>query len=148
MALQSKTALVTGGSKGIGASITAALVAAGARVVITYGSDTASAEAVVAKHGKDKVLAVKSDAGKISDIEALVRTTVDRFGGIDILIPNAGILPMKTLEDTTEADFEACMNTNVKGVYFLCQVGPRPRCTPQRHSLLLDVPPSFPSTLF
>ena len=122
MSLSNKTAIVTGGSKGIGASIASELAAQGANVVITYGSDAASAEALVSKLGKDKVLALKSDAGSTADIESLVKQTVDRFGGIDILIPNAGILPMKTLEETSEADFEACMTTNVKGPYFLCQV--------------------------
>ncbi|KAI4140891.1 MAG: hypothetical protein LQ340_007774, partial [Diploschistes diacapsis] len=121
MSLSNKTALVTGGSKGIGASITAALVREGCRVVISYSSDSAAAESVVSAHGKDKVHAVKSDAGDLGDIEALVKETVDKFGEIDILIPNAGILPMKTLEETTPEDFERCMATNVKGPYFLCQ---------------------------
>ncbi|MCJ1328395.1 hypothetical protein MMC10_005072 [Thelotrema lepadinum] len=137
MSLHSKTALVTGGSKGIGASITAALVAAGAQVAISYSSDSAAAEAIVFKHGKDKILAVKSDAGKIADIEDLVKQTVDRFGGIDILIANAGILPMKTLEDTTEEDFERCMTTNVKGPYFLCQLS-LPHLRPSARVLLLS----------
>lgn len=123
MSLAGKTALITGGSKGIGAAITSAFIAAGARVAITYSSDSASADAVVKQHGADKVLAVKSDAGKVSEIEALVKKVVEWSGGhIDILIPNAGVLAMRTLEETTEEDFEVLMGTNVRGPYFLCQV--------------------------
>jgi 3-oxoacyl-[acyl-carrier protein] reductase len=120
--LAGKVALITGGSKGIGAATAVELSLLGAKVVINYSSDPAPAEALVQKIGTDKAVAVKADAGKISDIERLVQETVDKFGKIDILIPNAGILPMKDLEHTTEEDWQRCMDVNVKGPYFLCQV--------------------------
>jgi 3-oxoacyl-[acyl-carrier protein] reductase len=120
--LAGKVALITGGSKGIGAATAVELSSLGAKVVINYSSDPAPAEALVQKIGTDKAIAVKADAGKISDIERLVQETVDKFGKIDILIPNAGILPMKDLEHTTEEDWQRCMDVNVKGPYFLCQV--------------------------
>ena len=123
MSLSGKTALITGGTKGIGASIAAALSAAGANVVISYGSDASAAERVVSElGGRSKVLAVKSNAGSIPDIESLVKQAVDKFGQINILIANAGILPMKTLEQATEKDFDQVIETNVKGPFFLCQV--------------------------
>lgn len=119
--LSGKVALVTGGSKGIGAATTTALVKLGAKVVINYGRDSAAAEQLVQSLGADKTFAVQADAGSVSGIEQLVQATVDKYGHIDILIPNAGILPMKTIESTTEADFDHAFNLNVKGPYFLVQ---------------------------
>lgn len=60
--------------------------------------------------------------GNIVEVGNLVKTTVDRFGKIDILIPNAGVMPMKDLEGTTEQDFDQTFSLNVKGPYFLAQV--------------------------
>ena len=121
-ALSGKVAIITGGSKGIGASTATALVKLGAKVVINYGHDSAAAESLVSRlGGADHAIAVQADAGSITGVETLVKCAVDKFGKIDILIPNAGILPMKTVEATTEADFDRAFNLNVKGPYFLVQ---------------------------
>lgn len=120
--LSGKVALITGGSKGIGAATALELASQGAKVVINYSSDQAPADELVEKIGKDNALAIKADAGNINAIEGLVKQTIERFGKIDILIPNAGILPMKDVESTTEEDFDRTMNVNVKGPYFLVQV--------------------------
>lgn len=90
-------------------------------MVVNYNSDSKAADEVVSQIGADRALAVKADASSVSGVESLVKRTVAKFGKIDILIPNAGILPMKDLEGTTEADFDRCMSINVKGPYFLCQ---------------------------
>lgn len=120
--LEGKTALVTGGSKGIGASTATLLAKKGANVVINYGSDTASADALISTLGNsDRSLAIQADAGSVAGIEKIVDATVGKFGRIDILILNAGILPMKDLISTTEADFDKTFNLNVKGPYFLAQ---------------------------
>lgn len=76
--------------------------------------------------GDDRALAVKADAGRIADIESMVKQAVDKFGRIDIVFANAGILQMRDLESTNEKDFDLTMTLNVKGPYFLVQV-----CTEQ-----------------
>lgn len=117
-----KTALITGGSKGIGAATSVLFAQLGANVVINYSSDASAADELVKTIGDDHALAIKGDAGNVADIERMVSETVKRFGKIDILVPCAGMLLMKTLEHTSEEDFDAIMRLNVKGPYFLAQV--------------------------
>lgn len=120
--LAGKTALITGGSKGIGAATSLLLAKAGANVAINYSSDASAAEDIAKQIGHEHSLLIQGDAGSIQDIERMVSETVEKFGKIDIVIPCAGILLMKNLEATTEADFDKSHNLNVKGPYFLCQV--------------------------
>lgn len=120
--LSGKVALVTGGSKGIGKATSLALAKAGATVVINYASDANAAEALVKEIGPEQAFAIQADAGSITGCEQIVKKTVEKFKKIDILIPNAGVLPMKTLEQTTEEDFDRTFAINVKGPYFLVQV--------------------------
>ena len=120
--LTGKTAIITGGSKGIGRAIASRLARDGAEVVITYSSDSDAANSIVNEIGKDHAMAIKADAGSVAGAEETVNETIKRFGKLDILIPNAGILPMKDLESTTEEDFDKTYSLNVKGPYFLCQV--------------------------
>lgn len=119
--LTGKVALITGGSKGIGKATAIALAKAGAHVVINYSSDSAAANEVVEHIGSDRAYALKANVGDVGEIKELVKHTVDKFGKIDILIPNAGVLPMKDLENTTEQDFDQTFGLNVKGPYFLVQ---------------------------
>ena len=120
--LTGKVALITGASKGIGAATALELASLGARVVINYSSDSKPADELVQKIGTDKAIAIKANAGDVQDIERLVAETVSWGGKIDILIPNAGISIIKSLEQTEEADFQKTMDLNVKGPYFLAQV--------------------------
>ncbi|KAJ5918493.1 hypothetical protein N7466_010485 [Penicillium verhagenii] len=121
MSLSGKVALITGSSQGIGKATALRLASEGASIVINYRSDSTAANSVVEQIGTDRALAVQADASKLSDLDRLVDATVARFGKIDILIPNAGILAMKDLENTTEADFDSSYNLMVKGPYFLAQ---------------------------
>ena len=107
---------------GIGKATAIRLAQDGASVVINYASDSAAANEVVEKIGHNRAIAVQADAGSISGVETLVNATVKHFGKIDILIPNAGILPMKDLKSTSEHDFDQIYNLNVKGPFFLVQV--------------------------
>ena len=120
-----KVALITGGTKGIGAAIAERLRGAGAKIAVSYASDASGAEAFVNKiGGKQNALAVQANGGSTADNEKLIEETVAAFGKIDILIANAGLLDMKDLMSTTEEAFDRSFAINVKGPYFLVQVSP------------------------
>jgi 3-oxoacyl-[acyl-carrier protein] reductase len=120
--LEGKVAIITGGSKGIGRATALRLAKDGAKLVINYSSDASAAEQVIKLIGADMCVAVKADAGNVAELEMLVAKTIKIFGRIDILVANAGIMPMMDLESSTEADFDRTMRLNVKGPYFLAQV--------------------------
>ncbi|POS75515.1 3-oxoacyl-(acyl-carrier protein) reductase [Diaporthe helianthi] len=122
MSLAGKVIIVTGGSKGIGRAISHRLAQDGASVVVNFSRDASAAEEVIsAIGGPDRALAVQADAGSVAGVEKLVAATVERFGRVDVVIPNAGIMPMRTTGDTTEEDFDRAFAVNVKGPYFLAQ---------------------------
>lgn len=120
--LAGKVALITGGSKGIGKALALRLAKDGAQLVINYSSDSKAADDVVNTIGRHRAIAIQADAGKVADVDRLVKESVRHFGKIDILVANAGLLPHKTLDATTEQDFDYTYAVNVKGPYFLCQV--------------------------
>lgn len=122
MSLSGKVVLITGSSKGIGKAAALRVASEGASVVINYLRDPAAANNLVEQIGTDRALAVQADASKMADLDRLVDAAVARFGKIDVLIPNAGILPVRDLENTTEEDFDRTYNLMVKGPYFLAQV--------------------------
>ncbi|KAH6651483.1 hypothetical protein BKA67DRAFT_571061 [Truncatella angustata] len=121
MSLQDKVLLVTGGSKGIGAAIAKRASSLGAKVVINYSRDSAPADALVKEIGSDQALAVQADVSKVSEISKLVDATVSKFGRIDILVPNAGVMPLQPLAAMTEELFDRVYELNVKGPFFLAQ---------------------------
>lgn len=120
--LAGKVALITGGSKGIGKATAIRLARDGAKVVINYASNAQAANEVVETIGSENCIAIKADAGDVASLDMLVAETVKKFGKIDILIPNAGVLLMKDLENVTEENFDKTMALNVKGPMFLAQV--------------------------
>lgn len=122
MSCAGKVAVITGGSKGIGRAVAEQFVALGAKVVINYSSDSAAADEVVQKLGRDNVLSTKADAGSVAGTKQIVDEAVARFGKIDILIPNAGWMPMANLEAVTEDLFDRIYEINVKGPLFLAKV--------------------------
>ena len=122
MSLAGKVALITGASKGIGVATALELSSLGAKVVINYSSDDGPADSLVSKIGSENAIAVKADVGDVQQIERLIKETVDKWGKIDILVANAGILQMKDLESTSENDWDNTFRVNVKGPYFLAQV--------------------------
>lgn len=122
MSLLGKVVVVTGGSKGIGRAISERLARDGASVVTNFSQDATAAEETIKNIGADKAYAVQADVGSIVGVEKLVKATVEKFGRIDVIVPNAGIMPMKTVESTSEADFDQIFALNVKGPFFLAQV--------------------------
>ena len=120
--LSDKVAIITGGSKGIGKATALRLARDGANVVIQYKSDQSGAQEVVDAIGPSIAFAVKGNAANVADTDELIRRTVEKFKHIDIIVANAGSLPHKDLMDTSEQDFQDCVDLNVKGPYFLVQV--------------------------
>lgn len=117
--LQGKTALITGGSSGIGLATAQLFQAEGARVAVT-GRDPASLAAARAALGPE-ALVLASDAGSLPAIEAALAEVQARFGRLDVLFLNAGVSVALPLEQVDEAQFDAIMDVNVKGAFFTLQ---------------------------
>jgi len=119
--LSGKVALVTGGSRGIGAAIARRLAADGAKVVVNYARSAAAADQVVAdirKAGGDAV-AVRADVGDPAEIPPLFDAVKKHFGRLDVLVNNAAIMQRTFLPDVTAELIDAHFNVNVRG-YLLC----------------------------
>ncbi|MGN6360385.1 MAG: SDR family NAD(P)-dependent oxidoreductase [Thermomicrobiales bacterium] len=127
MSLEGKRALVTGGSKGIGAGIALALAREGADVAVNYHSDRAGAEEVARQIGAlgRKAVALGANVGQVADCQRLVREAADAFGGLDILVNNAGITLWEDFFATDEKHWDATLNTNLKSVFFCTQAAAR-----------------------
>ena len=121
MSLKGKVILITGSSNGIGKACIERVAREGASVVINYNTNADAANEMVKAIGADRAIAVQADVSKLADNEKIVNEAVAKFGKIDTLVLNAAIMPMRTLQDTTEADFDLTFNMNVKGPYFLAQ---------------------------
>jgi 3-oxoacyl-[acyl-carrier protein] reductase len=120
MSLAGQTALVTGGSKGIGRAICLALAREGANVVITARNENEIKDTMdKLKAMNSESLAIQADVRSEENVRRLISIIIDKFGRLDILINNAGVVCKKRLEDTTLEDYEKIMDTNLKGV-FLC----------------------------
>lgn len=121
--LESKVAVVTGASKGIGAEIALQLAAAGASVVVNYASSKAGADKVVAEITSKggKAVAVQADLSKEADVRKLFAETKKAFGKLDILVNNAGIYQFAPLEEVTAELFHKQFNLNVLGLLFATQ---------------------------
>ena len=117
--LTNKIALVTGASRGIGATVARYLAAAGAKVVINYAGGKEAAEQLVneIKEKGGDAIAVQADVSKSADVKNLFDTAIARYGKIDILVNNAGIMITKLLKDITDEDFRRQFDINVKGVF-------------------------------
>lgn len=120
MSLAGQTALVTGGSKGIGRAICLALAKEGANVVIAARNESEIEETMnKLKSMGSKAMAIQADIRSEEDVRRLISMTIDKCGRLDILINNAGVAHKKRLEETTLEEYDEIMDTNLKGV-FLC----------------------------
>jgi 3-oxoacyl-[acyl-carrier protein] reductase len=125
MNLAGKTAVVTGGSRGIGFSIAQALLGRGANVVITGTTqetlDSAARELRRPSGQGADVEALRADVRRHAEVEQLMASTVKRFGGIDILINNAGIGVFRSVADMSIDEWHAVIDTNLSGVFYCCR---------------------------
>lgn len=123
MKLKNKVAIVTGASKGIGASIAKYFAAEGAKVVVNYASSKEGADKVVKAitDNGGTAIAVQADVAKEADINRLFEETKNAFGGLDILVNNAGIYDWLPIEQVTRTSFHQQFNTNVLGPVFTIQ---------------------------
>ena len=121
--LEGKIALVTGGSRGIGAAIAKRLAADGANVAITYtkGADAAASVVKGIERSGRKAIAIQADATDADAVEAAVERTVATFGRLDILVNNAGTAIPKTFEETTLDELDRLIDINVRGTFVATQ---------------------------
>lgn len=122
--LAGKAAIITGASRGIGRAIAIRLGALQASVTVNFVSDAAAAEQTVQRVEKagSKAVAIRADMGRVDEITNLFDQTIAAFGKVDILVNNAGVRLFKPIADITEAEFDQIFATNVKGVFFACQL--------------------------
>ncbi|AQH02753.1 oxidoreductase [Burkholderia sp. KK1] len=121
--LGNKVAIVTGGSRGIGAAIARRLAADGARVVITFskGSEAAATVVKAIEAAGGEAIAIQADAARAEAINSAVQQTITAYGGLDILVNNAGTAIPKRFEETTLEELDHVINLNIRGVFLATQ---------------------------
>jgi 3-oxoacyl-[acyl-carrier protein] reductase len=126
--LDGRSALVTGGSRGIGRAICIELAARGATVAVNYQSNAAMADAVVEeiRKGGGEAIAIGADVSVPEAAATLVKATVEALGGLDILVNNAGITRDGLLMRMSEEDWDAVHNTNLRGTFLVTKAAMRP----------------------
>ncbi len=125
--LSGKVALVTGGSRGIGAAIALSLAELGADVAVTYSRSKASAEqvAVLIRAGGRHALAIKADSADSAEVVSAVEQTFEHLGGLDILVNCAGINRRAPIEAVSLEEVDRTLDTNTRGVYLATQAALR-----------------------
>jgi 3-oxoacyl-[acyl-carrier protein] reductase len=138
--LSGRVALVTGASRGIGRAIASTLAQAGATVVVNYREQQSAAEEAVEaiQASSGTALAVQADISDSADVERLLKTTLDTYGHIDILVNNAGIARDGLLLRMKEEDFDAVVQTNLRGAYLCTRAALRPMMK-QRSGRIINV---------
>jgi 3-oxoacyl-[acyl-carrier protein] reductase len=140
MMLEGKIALVTGASRGIGRAVALELARQGANVAVNYAGSEAKANEVVdmiRSLGRE-AFAVQADVARAEDVERMVKTVLDQFGRLDILVNNAGITRDNLLMRMKEEEWDAVINTNLKGVFLCTKAVTRPMMK-QRYGRIINV---------
>ena len=121
--LKGKVAVVTGGSRGIGYCIAERLLKEGASVYICAREVRILKQSLeeLRKHGEARVEGMGADVGRYEDCRRLIHTAAENFGGLDVLVNNAGIGIMKPVDQLTPAEWDATIHTNLSGVFYCCR---------------------------
>ena len=121
--LEGKIALVTGASRGIGAAIAKRLAADGAKVAITYtkGADAAASVVKTIEHAGGKAIAIQADATNAAAVKAAVEKMIGTFGGIDVLVNNAGTAIPRKFEEATLEELDRVIDINIRGTFVATQ---------------------------
>jgi glucose 1-dehydrogenase len=127
MLLEGKSIVVTGGNTGIGKAIVLAAAAEGANVVVDYIMHPEYTAEVIAAAGRSGgcAVGVEADVSRTEDLHRVIRTAVENFGRLDVLVSNAGIETRTSLLETSEADFDKVLAVNLKGAFFGAQFAAR-----------------------
>ncbi len=144
MSFHDRVALVTGGSKGIGQAISQAFGQMGAQVVINYGHDDEAArkaEREVQEAG-GKALALKADITLKEDVDRMFKEVLDRFGRLDVLVNNAGVIRDTYIMLMSEKDWDLVIDTNLKGTFYCCRAVLRPMIGNRQGRIINMVSPS------
>ncbi|HIH01622.1 TPA: SDR family oxidoreductase [Thermoplasmata archaeon] len=119
MKLKGKVALITGGTEGIGLATARLFLQEGAKVVISSRSPEKGAKALVELSELGEVMFVRADVSRADDASMMVESVVSRFGSIDIVFNNAGVFVERTVEQTTEEEWDRLIDTNLKGTFLV-----------------------------
>lgn len=121
MNLKDRTAIVTGGSRGIGRTISLQLASKGANIVVNYNKNAKAAQEVVKEIEAlgGKAFAIQADVGRSNEVDVFVKKVLEKFGRIDILVNNAGITSDNLLLRMKEEEWDAVLNTNLKGAFLM-----------------------------
>ena len=114
-----KVAIVTGASRGIGSAVAERLARDGFSVIVNYSGSVEAADALVRKIGESggRALAVKADVSDARAVREMFETTVSKFGGVDVLVNNAGVMTLSNIADTDDAAFDKQIAINLKGTF-------------------------------
>ena len=139
--LQGKVVAITGGSQGIGLAIAQRFAEEGADVSFCYRSNKAGADEAVANIHKTgrKVAGFQYDVSRVSDGQKFIADTAAQFGTIDVLVNNAGLERRADFWDATEADFDAVMNVNLKGLFFITQAFVKNRMSAKAGGKIINI---------
>lgn len=124
-AMENRTAIITGASRGIGVALAKRLAADGFAVVINYANSAAAAEELAESLKSDghKAIAVKADIARPDAVTALFDKTIAEFGRVDVIVNNAGVMTTQPIAEMEDATFDAMMDINVRGTFNMLREG-------------------------
>jgi glucose 1-dehydrogenase len=141
MKLEGKTVLITGGGQGIGQGIAFRLAEEGADIVIDYVGSPQSADATIAQIQKvgRRALAVQADISSVDQIHTMMKQAIDSFGGVDVLINNAGVEKHGSIWEATEHDYDLVLTINLKGAFFASQAFVQHRMAAKKPGKIINI---------